>query len=316
MTTPSVIEETKAQEFTLTYNRAVAFITGGASGLGLAQARLLGRLGCRIVIADVQSEALESATIQLREEQIEVLAIQLDVRDREAYAAAGQTVYEHFGEFPRLLFNTAGVNGFGPLHKASYSDFDWIVGVNLNGVINGIQTFLPKMLHHKQPAWIATTGSMAGFMGSSSAGIYAATKAAVFNLMESYHKSLSDECVGVSIVCPASIQSNIAETLDLRPAELAQTSSFNNDPEFRALQRRLYSSGMDPLQLAGHVVEGIVDKRLYIVPFTETRTALQEYFDEVLAAFDSYGSPDVEAQRRAADFVEYQQQVNLLRQNS
>ena len=310
-----VIDSRTAQEFQEKFHHAVAFITGGASGLGFAQAELLGALGCRVVLADVQQDALDVAGKRLRAENVEVVTVLLDVRDRSAYAAAGQRVYEHFGQFPRLLFNTAGVNGFGPIQNASYNDFDWIMGVNLHGVINGIQTFLPMMLEQNDPAWIVTTGSMAGFMGSASAGIYAATKAAVFSLMESYDKTLPDQGVGVSIVCPASIRSNIADTLDTRPSEFAKKSSFNNDPEFIKLQRQLYSSGMAPLQLAAHVVEGIVQNRLYIVPFTETRDGLKQYFDNIIEAFDSYGSPDRDAQRRAADFLEYQQAVATIQQS-
>src|SRR5699024_1118145 len=252
---------------------------------------------------------------KLQNENIEVLPIQLDVRDRAAYAAARENAYKYFGDHPRLLFNTAGVNGFGPLHNASFGDFDWILGVNLHGVINGIQTFLPTMLSRNETSWIATTGSMAGFMGNASAGIYAATKAAVFNLMESYHKTLPDLGVGVSIVCPASMRSNIADTLGVRPPELAETSSFSDDSEFKQLQRELYATGMDPLQLAGHVIEGIVNRRLYILPFTETREGLRQYFDQVISAFDHYGRPDEEAQRRAENFVKYQLAVAKLQQS-
>ena len=300
------LDKSDAEKFQSTFQDAIAFITGGASGLGFAQARLLGALGLRVVIADVQQESLGSASEYLQAQNVDVLPIQLDVRDRVAYAAARENVYEYFGDHPRLLLNTAGVNGFGPLHKASFGDFDWILGVNLYGVVNGIQTFLPTMLDRTEASWIATTGSMAGFMGNASAGIYAATKAAVFNLMESYHKTLPDLGVGVSIICPASIRSKIADTLDMRPPELAETSSFNDDSEFKQLQRQLYATGMDPLRLAGYVVEGIVNRRLYILPFPETRGGLQNYFDEIISAFDHYGCPDEEAQQRADDFVKYQ----------
>lgn len=308
------LTKSNAELFRSRFHGAIAFITGGASGLGFAQARLLGALGLRVVIADVQQESLDTAAEQLQAENIGVLPIQLDVRDREAYAVARENIYEYFGDYPRVLLNTAGVNGFGPLHKASFGDFDWILGVNLHGVINGIQTFLPAMLNRNEESWIATTGSMAGFMGNASAGIYAATKAAVFNLMESYHKTLPALGVGVSVVCPASIRSNIADTLDVRPAELAETSSFSDDSEFKQLQRQLYATGMDPLRLAGYVIEGIVNRRLYIVPFTETRDGLQQYFDEVISAFDHYGHPDEDAQRRAEDFVNYQRAAAKLRQ--
>ncbi|MBK5238897.1 MAG: SDR family NAD(P)-dependent oxidoreductase [Actinomycetales bacterium] len=297
------------------YTGRVAFITGGASGAGFGQAQVFGRAGCRIVIADVRQEALDRALRQLRDEGIEAHAIRLDISDREAYALAGDEVEAVYGEAPSFLFNTAGVNSFGPLETATYSDFDWIFGVNLFGVINGIQTFLPRMIAAGKGGHIVSVASMGGFEGSPSAGIYCATKAAVINLMESYALTLPKFGIGVSVLSPASIRSNIADAQDTRPAHLAIDSGFNSDQELIELQRRLYAGGMDPQVLAEHVKAGMESGALHILPFPETKPGLAAHFQTVL---DSYVDSDIDpegAAERARAFVEYQAASRILHAN-
>ena len=129
----------------------LAFITGGASGAGFGQAQLFGRSGCRIVIADIRADAVEKARAALAAEGIEVHGIALDITDRAAYAAAADEVERVFGQAPTLLFNTAGVNNFGPIENTTYGDFDWLIGVNLGGVVNGMVTFVPRMIASGKP---------------------------------------------------------------------------------------------------------------------------------------------------------------------
>lgn len=283
----------------------VAFITGGASGAGFGQARVFGEAGCRIVIADIRQDALDKALAQLRAAGIESHGIRLDISDRQAYAAAADEVESVFGGPPQLLFNTAGVNSFGPLEKATYEDFDWIFGVNLHGVINGIQTFLPRMIASGRDGHIITTASMAGFEGSPTAGVYAATKAAVINLMESYAIALQQYGIGASVLCPASIRSNIADAQQTRPAHLARNSGFRSDEEFIELQRRLYSGGMDPVVLARHVKKAVEDGQLYILPFPETKEGIRVHFGKILDAFADLDSDREGAEQRARAFAEY-----------
>lgn len=293
----------------------VAVITGGASGVGLGQARLFGGLGCKVAIIDVRQDALDAAAADLRDQGVTVDPVRLDIRDRDAWRRAADGIEDRLGDTPTLLFNTAGVNGFGPLTEASYADFDWILDVNLGGVINGIQTLLPRMLARGIGGHLVSVASMAGFQGSPSAAIYAASKAAVINLMESYALTLPAQGIGVSVLCPASVRSDIAHTLDRRPAELAAGSSFITDPRFVELQRRLYEGGMDPLELAGHVRDAIVAGRFWVLPFPETRDGLRAHFDTILAAYDDVVTDPEAAAERARAFEEYRAQAARLLAN-
>ncbi len=164
----------------------VAFITGGASGAGLGQAKVFSEAGCKIVIADIRQDHLDEAMAYFKEKKAPVHAIRLDVTDRKAYAAAADEVERVFGEPPQLLFNTAGVNTFGPAEASTYEDYDWVMGVCLGGVINGMVTFVPRMIKAGKGGHIATTSSWGGFMGGATTAPYSAAKAAVNNLMESY----------------------------------------------------------------------------------------------------------------------------------
>ncbi len=291
----------------------VAFITGGASGVGLGQARVFGARGCRVAIADVRPEAIDAALEILAAEGIDAHGVRLDVRDRAAWSVAVDEVEQRFGDPVGLLFNTAGVNGFGPLESATYADFDWIMGVNLGGVVNGIQTVLPRMLAAGRGGHIVSVASMAGFEGSPTAAIYAASKAAVINLMESYAIALEPHGIGVSVLCPASVRSDIANALDRRPADLAEGSSFSEDPRFIELQRQLYAAGMDPIELAQHVMSAIEARRLYVLPFTETREGIRAHFDQILAAYDASETDPVAAAERMAAFEQYRENARTLR---
>lgn len=295
------------------FSGRVALITGGASGVGFGQAELFGKLGCRIAIVDVRQDALDAAQARLAEMGVEAFAMQLDIRDRAAWEVAVDAVEAHFASPVTLLFNTAGVNGFGELERASYADFDWIMGVNFNGVVNGIMTVLPRMLAAGQGGHIAAVASMAGFEGSRVAGIYAASKAAVINLMESYALTLPAQGIGVSVVCPASVRTGIAKTLESRPAELAAGSSFNASPEFVALQDEFYQGGMEPVELAGHLRDAIAEDRFWVLPFTETRAGLSHHFDTVLAGYDAYDAESDAAKARAEALLAYRERAAALR---
>jgi NAD(P)-dependent dehydrogenase (short-subunit alcohol dehydrogenase family) len=124
----------------------VLFITGGASGAGFGQAKVFSEAGCNIVIADIRQDHLDEAMAYFRDKKVKVHAIKLDITDRKAYAAAADEVEEVFGSPPQMLFNTAGVNAFGPAEASTFEDFDWVMGVDLGGVINGMVTFVPRMI--------------------------------------------------------------------------------------------------------------------------------------------------------------------------
>ncbi|SMC38846.1 SDR family NAD(P)-dependent oxidoreductase [Novosphingobium sp. B1] len=263
------------------FHNEIAFITGGASGAGFGQALVFGRAGARVVVADIRTAAVEQAVAALQAEGITAHGITLDIMDRAAYARAADEVEAVFGAPPSLLFNTAGVNSFGPVEDTSYDDFDWIVGVNLGGVINGMVTFVPRMIASGKPGHIVTTSSLGGLMGSALAAPYSAAKAAVINLMESYRQGLEKHGIGVSVLCPANIKSNIAEASRLRPAQFGKSGYVENDDSIASLHS-IHQHGMDPVELAEHVKRGIEANQLYIIPYPEAKEGLAAHYAQIL----------------------------------
>lgn len=263
------------------FENEIAFITGGASGAGFGQAQVFGRAGCRVVIADIRGPQVEDAVAKLKGEGIDAHGIVLDIMDREAYARAADEVERVYGGPPSLLFNTAGVNSFGPVENTSYDDFDWLIGVNLGGVINGMVTFVPRMIASGRPGHIVTTSSLGGLMGSAFAAPYSAAKAAVINLMESYRQGLEKYGIGVSVLCPANIKSNIAEASKLRPAQFG-TSGYVENEETVASLHSIHVHGMEPVQLAEFLKAGIEANELYIIPYPEAKEGLRVHFDQIV----------------------------------
>ena len=259
----------------------VMFVTGGASGAGFGQAKVFSEAGCKVVIADIRQDHLDQAMAYFRAKNAPAHAIRLDITDREAYAAAADEVERVFGGPPQLLFNTAGVNSFGPPEASTYEDYDWIMGVCLDGVINGMVTFVPRMIKAGKGGHIVSTASMGGFWGGPTTAPYSAAKAAVINLMESYHLTLPKYGIGVSVLCPAAINSNIHNATETRPAHLANTGYLVDDRAVDTL-RTIYEAGMDPVDLAKWVKKGIEAEQLYIIPYPEEREALEKHFKEIV----------------------------------
>ncbi|MCW2366976.1 NAD(P)-dependent dehydrogenase (short-subunit alcohol dehydrogenase family) [Sphingobium sp. B7D2B] len=259
----------------------LAFITGGASGAGFGQATVFGRAGAEIVIADVRAEAIDVALEKLRAEGIRAHGIKLDIMDRDAYAKAADEVESVFGRAPTILSNTAGVNSFGPIEKTTYDDFDWIVGVNLGGVINGMVTFVPRMIAAGVPGHIVTVSSLGGFMGSALAGPYSAAKAASINLMEGYRQGLAQYDIGVSVCTPANIRSNIAEASRLRPEKFGSSGYVENDDSIASLHS-IHQHGLDPEKLGEAIMRGIQENALYIIPYPEVREGLEKHFQAII----------------------------------
>jgi len=259
----------------------VAFITGGGSGAGLGQAKVFSEAGCRVVIADIRQDHLDEAMAYFRGKKAEVYAIKLDLTDRKAYAAAADEVEKVFGSPPQLLLNTAGVNTFGPAEASTFEDYDWVLGVCLGGVINGMVTFVPRMIKAGKGGHIATVSSWGGFMGGATTAPYSAAKAAVNNLMESYYLALKPYGIGVSVLCPTGIKSNIGESTYTRPRHLDNTG-YNVTDKTIEFMRKHYSYGVDPVDLAGILKRGIENEQLYVLPFTNAEQMLRDNFQRVL----------------------------------
>ena len=259
----------------------VAFITGGASGAGFGQAKVFSEAGCRVVIADIRQDHLDDAMAYFREKKADVHTIKLDITDRKAYAAAADEVERIYGGPPDLLFNTAGVNTFGPTEASTFEDFDWVIGVDLFGVINGMVTFVPRMIKAGKGGYIATVASWGGLMGQPGCAPYSAAKAAVINLMESYYLSLKQYGIGVSVLCPTGIVSNIGESTYTRPSQYENTG-YNVTYDTIAFMRKHYSFGIDPVDLAKILKKGIEDEILYVIPMPDPEKALRDNFERVI----------------------------------
>ncbi len=265
----------------------ILFITGGASGAGFGQAKVFSEAGCKIVIADIRQDHLDEAKEYFREKKAEVHAIKLDITDRKAYAAAADEVEEVYGSPPQMLFNTAGVNAFGPAEASTFEDYDWVIGVCLGGVVNGMVTFVPRMIQAGKGGYIATTSSMGGFMGGATTAPYSAAKAAVINLMESYYQALKPYSIGVSCLCPGGINSNIGESSYTRPKHLENTG-YNTNEKTIEFMRHHYSFGIDPVELAQILKKGIENEQLYIIPVPNPEKMLRGIVERIV----NYATPE------------------------
>ncbi|MDR1328040.1 MAG: SDR family NAD(P)-dependent oxidoreductase, partial [Oscillospiraceae bacterium] len=212
------------------FSGKIAFITGGASGAGLGQAKVFSKAGMKVAIADVRQDALDKAVNEIIAysgvDSDDVLPIKLDLTDRAAYEKAADLVEDVYDGPPHLLIQTAGVNSFGPIEVSTFDDFDWVVGVCFNAVVNGLLIFVPRMIKaygKKEEFHVATTSSMGAFMAGSTTGPYSAAKSAVNNLMYSYAEALKPYGASATVLCPGNINSNIGNAEKFRPEHLKNT---------------------------------------------------------------------------------------------
>ena len=262
----------------------VAFITGGASGIGLGMAKAFTNAGMKVVLADVRQDHLAEATHYFEKinQRKSIHPIRLDVTDREAFGRAADETESVFGKV-HLLCNNAGVGIIGPLGQSTYDDWDWGLGVMVGGVINGIQTFLPRILKHGEGGHILTTSSTTGLLPTSGVSIYATVKAAVIGLSESIRGELAGDNIGVSVCCPGPVQTNIRETGRIRPRQY-QNSGFKDSE--RELERRPNSPNWMTIEECGErVLRGIRRNDLYILTHREFKEGVAQRFEAILSAF-------------------------------
>ncbi len=265
----------------------VTFITGGASGAGLGQAKVFGREGMKVVIADIRQSAIDSALAELRSEGIECHGIVLDVTNKDQFLAAADEVEAVYGEPPQLLILTAGVNCFGPAECSTFDDYAWVMGVNLGGVINGLVTFVPRMVKAGKGGHVAATASWGGFSGGSITAPYSAAKAAVINLMESYYIALKPYGIGCTVLTPENIRTNIYAASETRPKELGETG-YNTDEKTVAFLKAFHANGLDPEELARIFKKGIENEQLIVIPYEDGTERLREIYERWL----DYTSPE------------------------
>jgi len=245
----------------------IAFITGGAAGAGFGQAQIFSEAGMKVVIADLRQDHLDEATAYFKEKGAPVHPIRLDVTDREGFARAADEVEEVFGAPPDLLIMTAGVNVFGPAEATTYDDYDWVVGVCFGGVVNGLVTFVPRMIKANKGGHIAATVSWGAFNAGPTTAPYSAAKVAVLNLMESYYLALEPYGIGVSALCPANIKSKIYESAIKNRPEHLKNTGYNVSEETQEFYAKFQQYGMEPRDLALWLKKGIENEQFLIVPY-------------------------------------------------
>ncbi len=272
-----------------------AFVTGGASGIGLGMATAFVGAGMNVVIADLRRDHIETAMESLRGRPVHT--IELDVTDRDGFARAADEAERVFGNVHVLCLN-AGMGILGPVTLAHYDDWDWGLGVLLGGVVNGIQTFLPRMLAHGEGGHIVNTSSMAGVLPIPGAAIYITAKAALIGLSEALRSELAGEGIGVSAFCPGPVQTNIREGGRTRPERYADSGYIELE---RELEERPNSPlWMDPLECGERVLAGIRRDDLYIFTHREFREGADERFRAMLASF-----PDEPLNEERADAIRF-----------
>lgn len=262
-----------------------AFVTGGASGIGLGIAKALARRDAFVIIADLRPDHIGRALKELSTEGLgeNVIAMELDVTDRAAYADAARRLDDELGGVD-ILVNNAGVGVEGPVLEATYADWDFGLGVNLGGVVNGLQAILPQMIAHGRGGHVVNTASLAATVTMPGhLAIYAASKAAVLNLSENMRADLAAKGIGSSVLCPGFVRSNIHQAALNRPAHLREGSGFAASEQALA-QRVVGNDWMDPDEVGELVAEAVLADQLYVVTHGQFSDRMCERAEALLAA--------------------------------
>jgi NAD(P)-dependent dehydrogenase (short-subunit alcohol dehydrogenase family) len=248
----------------------VAVVTGGGSGIGFAMAERFGREGMKVVIADVEPKALDRARAVLEEKGIEAITVRTNVARAEEVEALAAAAYERFGAV-HVLANNAGVSGdLGPAWEQPLASWEWVLGVNLWGIVHGIRAFVPRMLESGMHGHILNTASMSGFLPGPLQAPYNASKHAVVGISETLHHDLAlrGARIRVSVLSPGYVKTRIVSSARNRPEDLAVPKRETTPEEDAFLQSKgkLFATAMDPADVAAAVVEGIRAHRFYIFP--------------------------------------------------
>ena len=270
-----------------------AFVTGGANGVGIGLVRALLAQGCNVAIADIRAAHIDAALRAL--DNPRAMGVQVDVSSRADLSRAADAVEAKLGVVTQL-FNNAGVNLFQSIEESSYDDWDWIMGVNLHGPINGVMTFVPRMIRAKQGGYVVNTASMAGFLAAGVCGIYNTTKFAVRGLSGSLRASLAQHGIGVSVLCPGLVKSYIYASDEIRPEGLKAGAKPVNS-EFVQRLAQVHEFGMEPDVIAARVLAAMREDRFHIFTHPEFRDELAEVFGEILGDFRDYPADPGHPQR-------------------
>ncbi len=268
-----------------------AVLTGAGSGFGLECARLGAQLGMRLVLVDVQQDALDQASAEIKATGAEVLSFRLDVSSAEQMEAMGRAVFERFGA-PNFVFNNAGVGSGGLIWENSVKDWEWVLGVNVMGVVHGVRIFTPMMLEAaaKDPAWqghIVNTASMAGLLNPPNMGVYNVSKHAVVALSETLYQDLQlvTDQIGASVLCPFCVATGISQSHRNRPAELASGRPTRSQLIQQAMTGKAVGSGkVTAADVAQRVFDAMAANQFYIYSHPKAIHSVQTRLEDILQA--------------------------------
>jgi NAD(P)-dependent dehydrogenase (short-subunit alcohol dehydrogenase family) len=251
-----------------------AVVTGGASGIGRALAYAFAREGANVVVADVDDAGAETVAAEVRGHGVKSLGVRTDVTELGQVQALAERAFDAFGAV-HVLCNNAGVAAWGGLETATHRDWQWVLGVNLWGVIHGIEAFVPRMIALGEPGHIVNTASMAGLIASKGLGVYNASKYAVVGLSETLAKDLKPYRIGVSVLCPMGVQTRIRESERSRPAALRNERDAGGEPV------ELIGRYLAPEAVADMVLDAIRRGELYVITHDEGLEPLRRRFERM-----------------------------------
>lgn len=257
-----------------------AFITGGASGLGLAMAHAFGEAGMNVMLADIEEAPLAKAVADLEERQIRASSVICDVADRKALEAAASRTVATFGKV-HLVANNAGVGVGGPIGQVKPVDWDWIVAVNLMGVVYGMEAFLPHVRAHGEGGCFVNTASMAGLISPPGMEPYSATKYAVVAMSEGWMRQLAPENIHVAVLCPGFVKTKINQSGRARQVQ------YGGPTVSEIVADSAVESGIDPERVGKRVLEAVLANEPYIFTHPDMRGLVQMRFAAIMAGFDA-----------------------------
>ena len=263
-----------------------AFVTGGASGIGLALGRAFAEAGMKVMLADIETGALSAAVKSLHNVGPDVRGVVCDVTDPGSIDRAANASYEAFGQV-HVVCHNAGVGGGSGIDNISLDDWRWVLDVNLMGVLYGIRTFLPHIRAHGEGGHIVNTASMAGMVSGLGFSPYSASKFAVVAMSEGLAMQLEPLGIGVSVLCPGWVRTRIAESARNRLERYGPAPTL--DPASRAFMAQisgLVQSGLDPADVAARVLAAIRENELYVFTHPQMRGEIERRFGQILAAMD------------------------------
>ncbi len=267
------------------FKEKVAVITGGASGLGYAMASRFLKEGMRLVIADIEEPRLQSAVRQLRDAGGKVLGVACDVSQGSDVENLAQKTLEEFGGC-HIICNNAGVAPSGVIWEHTTEDWQWAMGPNVWGVIHGIRVFTPILIEQNEPAHIVNTASVSGLLSFAGMGLYCMTKHAVVTMTEclKHDLSLATELVKCSVLCPAYVPTQIAESERNRPKNLVGNRTKTDEDIAREnnLRKAVSSGKISAEAVADLVLKAIIDEKFYILPHEKIKGAIESRMQDIL----------------------------------